>query len=135
CRGGREYPHFGAAAAFLTHGSWALVPGPLGDTGVDVSRGQTAGPLGPSYEPRSVAAPGDFAAHCRHALRLIESGTKVVVVNMFTTVYESLSWDCHADGGLLPTSLDDYRDTVCPAFDIAYSTLLDDLADRGLLDS
>src|SRR5262249_25692505 len=44
-------------------------------------------------------------------------------------------WDCHADGSLLPTGLDDYRDTICPAFDSAYSSLLDDLTDRGLLDS
>src|SRR5207253_132312 len=51
CRGSQEYPHFGAALAYLTRGSWALVPGPLGETGVAVSHGQTAGPLGELYEP------------------------------------------------------------------------------------
>src|SRR5205823_5119700 len=55
CRGGREYPHFGAALAYLTGRSWALLPGPLGDTGVAVSHGQTAGPLGGVCEPDSVA--------------------------------------------------------------------------------
>src|SRR5262249_34062364 len=29
----------------------------------------------------------------------------------------------------------DYRDTLCPMFDQAYSALLDDLAERGLLES
>ncbi len=135
CRGGREYANFAAVVAYLARGSWALLPGPLGDTGVDVSRGQSTGPLGPWCESRSITSAGDFGVQCRRALRLVEAGAKVVVVNMFTTVYESLSWDCHADGGLLPTSLDDYRHTVCPTFDAAYSTLLDDLANRGLLDS
>jgi len=161
CRGLEEYPHFGAALTYLTGCSWALLPGPLGDTGLAVSQGQSAGALGvpgswgasgrkPDVEPlRFLGAPTSglrpdarqkpevtkFSDMCRQAVRLTESGVKVVVVNMFTTVYESLSWDCHADGGMLPTGLDDYRHTICPAFDIAYSRLLDDLADRGLLDS
>jgi uncharacterized protein (DUF1501 family) len=135
CRGAHEYSHFGAALAYLTGGLWVLLPGALGDTGVAVSHGQTAGPLGESSEPRSASAAGDFGRQCNRAVRLVESGVRAVVVNMFTTVYGPLSWDCHADGGLLPTGLDDYRDTVCPAFDLAYSKLLDDLTDRGLLDS
>jgi hypothetical protein len=156
CRGGYEYPNFGAAVAYLTGRPWTLLPGPLGDTGLAVSHGQTPGVLGESYQAFSVAGlceagtcvlrtrvpasqrPAtevDFALNCQKALRLIESGVKVVVVNMFTTVYESVSWDCHADGGLLPTDLGDYRDTICPAFDRAYANLLDDLDDRGLLDS
>ena len=52
---------------------------------------------------------------------------------MFETVFENLSWDCHADGGCLATTLEDYRDTVCPMFDRAYSALLVDLEQRGLL--
>src|SRR5207253_9145051 len=31
------------------------------------------------------------------------------------------------------TSLDDYRETLCPMFDRAYAALLDDLYQRGLL--
>jgi hypothetical protein len=169
CRGTSQHPHFGAALGYLTGRPWAILPGPLGDTGIAVSQGQTAGPLGESYRASSIsvlrrasgrkadvegftrlrvftsgsrpdarqksAERSEFGGACRQALEVIESGANVVVVNMFRTVYESLSWDCHADGGLLPTDLADYRDTICPAFDMAYANLLDDLDDRGLLDS
>jgi uncharacterized protein (DUF1501 family) len=54
---------------------------------------------------------------------------------MFNTVFDAPSWDCHADRGSLATDLNDYRDTVAPMFDTAFSALLTDLDDRGLLDS
>ncbi len=54
---------------------------------------------------------------------------------MFDTVFNEITWDCHADGGALGTTLDDYRATLCPIFDQAYSALLDDLDARGLLES
>jgi len=46
-----------------------------------------------------------------------------------------VTWDCHADGGSLAVNLDDYRDTLCPMFDVAYTALLDDLKGRGMLDT
>jgi uncharacterized protein (DUF1501 family) len=52
---------------------------------------------------------------------------------MFNTVFDTLSWDCHADGGALGTTLLDYRDFVCPMFDFAFSALVLDLESRGLL--
>jgi uncharacterized protein (DUF1501 family) len=54
---------------------------------------------------------------------------------MFDTVFNEITWDCHADGGALGTTLDDYRDTLCPMFDLAYSALLEDLHQRGLLET
>ena len=54
---------------------------------------------------------------------------------MFETVFDNLTWDCHADGGSLSTTLDDYRQTLCPMFDAAYTALLDDLHQRGMLQS
>jgi uncharacterized protein (DUF1501 family) len=54
---------------------------------------------------------------------------------MFDTVFNTITWDCHADGGSLPATLDDYRDTLCPMFDRAYTALLEDLAQRGMLES
>ena len=54
---------------------------------------------------------------------------------MFDTVFNEVTWDCHADGGSLAASLDDYRDTLCPRFDRAYTALLEDLSQRGLLES
>jgi uncharacterized protein (DUF1501 family) len=54
---------------------------------------------------------------------------------MFDTVFNKITWDCHANGGDLNTTLADYQGTLCPMFDAAYSTLLDDLEQAGLLDS
>jgi uncharacterized protein (DUF1501 family) len=76
-----------------------------------------------------------FGQSCLLARRLVEQGTRLVTVNMFDTVFDTLSWDCHADGGSLPTTLDDYRYVLCPMFDHAYSTLLEDLTERGLLEN
>jgi uncharacterized protein (DUF1501 family) len=75
-----------------------------------------------------------FGQSCLMARRLIEQGVRLVTVNMFDTVFNQITWDCHADGGSLPTTLDDYRDTLCPMFDHAYTTLLEDLSQRGLLE-
>jgi uncharacterized protein (DUF1501 family) len=75
-----------------------------------------------------------FGQACLLARRLVEHGVRLVTVNMFDTVFNEVTWDCHADGGALATSLDDYKDTLCPMFDQAYAALLDDLAQRGLLE-
>ncbi len=72
---------------------------------------------------------------CLLARRLVEHGVRFVTVNLFETVFNELTWDCHADGGSLATTLEDYRDTLCPLFDRAYTALLEDLAGRGLLES
>jgi len=76
-----------------------------------------------------------FGQSCLLARRLVEGGVRLVTVNMFESVFDTVTWDCHADGGSLGTTLDDYRDTLCPMFDRAYTALLDDLAGRGLLDT
>jgi hypothetical protein len=60
---------------------------------------------------------------------------RLVTVNMFDTVYNRVTWDCHADAGLLGSTLQDYRDTLCPMFDQAYTALLEDLHQRGMLES
>jgi uncharacterized protein (DUF1501 family) len=157
CRGNAEQPNAGAVLTHLFGHSpgglpgWVLLPGPLGDTGVGVSHGQSAGLLGPGCE---AVSPGDsaesdlshakererygnhrFADDCLRARRMVERGCRFVTVNTFTTVYDTLSWDCHADGGALATTLDDYRTTVGPMFDRAFTALLDDLDERGLLES
>lgn len=74
-----------------------------------------------------------FGQSCLLARRLVENGVRLVTVNMFDTVFNKLTWDCHADGGSLATTLDDYAATLCPMFDAAYTALLDDLGQRGLL--
>jgi uncharacterized protein (DUF1501 family) len=76
-----------------------------------------------------------FGQSCLLARRLVEHGVRLATVNMFDTVFDAMTWDCHADGGSLATTLDDYRDTLCPMFDQAYTALLDDLTERGLLET
>ena len=76
-----------------------------------------------------------FGQSCLLARRLVERGVSLVTVNMFDTVFNKTTWDCHANGGDLSSTLDDYRKTLCPLFDIAYTALLADLAARGLLES
>jgi uncharacterized protein (DUF1501 family) len=198
CRQGAEHPHVGSAVARLKGSQqgmppFVLVPGPIGNTGVGISHGQTAGPLGssfdpfhlaadpasPGYDPRSLfdraqrfldeahdlpqavarsldplvsresrsafdlSAESDrvrdaygrstFGQSCLLARRLVESGTRLVTVNMFDTVFNNVTWDCH---GARPFStLDDYARELLPTFDRAFSALLDDLGQRGLLDS
>jgi uncharacterized protein (DUF1501 family) len=53
---------------------------------------------------------------------------------MFETVYDRVTWDCHADRYSLCSTLDDYRRLLCPTFDVAFASLLEDLRERGLLD-
>lgn len=76
-----------------------------------------------------------FGRNCLAARRLIEQGVPFVTINMFDSLANRITWDCHAAGPELPTRLQDYRDTVCPQFDQSLSALLEDLQQRGLLDS
>ncbi len=211
-RSGQEHPHFGSVVSKLRGRSPGLpasvvLPGPIGNTGVSVSHGQTAGYLGAAHDPFCLRtepsfAVGDvdparldsctglldavdtaqrvfdgdrqgddayrqafsqlfaenakrafdlgsermdlrarygfdttFGQSCLLARRLVEHGVKLVTVNMFDTVFNNITWDCHADGGALATTLDDYRTTLCPIFDQAYTALLEDLDQRGMLDN
>jgi uncharacterized protein (DUF1501 family) len=217
-RAGVEHPHYGAVVSYLrgckTTGAraFAVVPGPIGNTGVSISHAQTAGYLGAEHEPffpsedraegsvpiegvdpasisgalplldavedvqrtletdgamdrcdqsceqalgqvfspkakRAFAVTGErdvlreryganrFGQSCLLARRLVEHGVGLVTVNMFDTVFGTLSWDCHADGGALGVRLDDYKESLCPMFDRAYTALLADLHQRGLLES
>src|SRR5262249_25894030 len=76
-----------------------------------------------------------FGQSCLLARRLVEHGVRLVTVNMFDTVFNEITWDCHADGGALASNLNDYKETLCPMFDRAYTALLEDLKQRGMLDN
>jgi hypothetical protein len=205
-RGGREYPHYGSVVSHVRGANpdglppFVVLPAPIGNTGVSVSHGQTAGYLGARHEPlilcgnpapmtthKSLLAAVDsahrqfdatqngrdadnarekalglifsgktkkafdlaaeksdlrarygrntFGQGCLLACRLIEHGVRLVTVNMFDTVFNEITWDCHADGGSLAVTLEDYKDTLCPMFDTAYTALLEDLQQRGMLDN
>ncbi|WP_165245111.1 DUF1501 domain-containing protein [Paludisphaera soli] len=163
-----EHPHFGATAARLlgvegAAPAFAAVPGPIGNTGVELPRGQTAGGLGSSCSPtfldpdrppldpvdpavrralrldaelpriREAYGPTRFGRSCLLARRLVEAGTRVVTVNMYDAVFDRVTWDCH--GSRPFSTLDDYRREVLPTFDRAISALLDDLEGRGMLET
>lgn len=62
------------------------------------------------------------------ARRLIEAGTRIVTVIWDEYRTQNSGWDVHEK--LTPRM----RDNLCPQFDQTYSSLLDDLEARGLLD-
>src|SRR5579863_10530267 len=72
-----------------------------------------------------------FGQSCLLARRLIEAGVRFVTINMFETVFDEITWDIHGSKPFSPISC--YRDLVGPMFDMAYSSLLEDLQARGLL--
>jgi uncharacterized protein (DUF1501 family) len=149
-----EFPHFGAVLAKQQDpckegvAPFVILPTPIGNTGISISHGQGAGMLGVAFEPavqanftsslpsadRERYGKTAFGDSCARALQRIQQGTRCVVVNMFDTVYDRTTWDCHADRTGLSSTLDDYRRTLCPTFDRAYATLIDDLHQRGLLE-
>jgi len=74
-----------------------------------------------------------FGMGCLLARRLIERDVRFVTINMFETVFNELTWDIHGSAPF--TSISSMKDLLGPMFDNAYSTLLEDLQDRGLLDT
>jgi hypothetical protein len=73
-----------------------------------------------------------FGQCCLMARRLIETGVRFVTVNMFETVFDEITWDIH--GSKPFTDIQEMSRLVAPNFDRAYSTLLEDLKERGLLE-
>jgi uncharacterized protein (DUF1501 family) len=71
-----------------------------------------------------------FGQGCLLARRLVQAGVKLVTVNWARTYQPSVEdlWDTHARHFPL------LRDRLCPAFDVGFSALLDDLAENGLLE-
>ncbi len=82
---------------------------------------------------RHAYGPTTFGQSCLLARRLVESGVRVVVVNMAETVFNRPSWDAHGSGPF--SSLADYANLLLPEFDRAFSALVDDLDGRGMLGS
>jgi hypothetical protein len=67
------------------------------------------------------------------ARRLVERGVRFVTLNPFETITGPATWDVH---GARPFStMDDLRNIVAPMYDQAFSALVEDLSQRGMLDS
>jgi uncharacterized protein (DUF1501 family) len=135
-----------------------VVPSPDVDTGIQIEKGFGPGFLSNRVRPQTtnVNCSHDFDVpllaarrtlnpaygltafgyNCQAAVTsVIRYPGQIITINQFPTVFDSPSWDCHADGGSLRTDLSDIRDTVAPSFDAAFAALLSDLDARGLLDS
>ena len=125
-----------------------ILPKPVCDTGVNSYRGQNAGILGSEWEPqivpneladepesiRRLYGDSEFGRLLLKSRQLVEQGTRCVTVNLFDSLKDRITWDCHGDKSCGPATLFDYQTLLCPQFDRAMSGLLDDLAQRGLLD-
>jgi uncharacterized protein (DUF1501 family) len=72
-----------------------------------------------------------FGQCCLMARRLIEAGVRFVTVNMFETVFDEITWDIH--GSKPFTDIQEMSKLVAPNFDQAYTALLEELKERGLL--
>jgi uncharacterized protein (DUF1501 family) len=74
-----------------------------------------------------------FGQCCLLARRLVEAGVRFVTINTFLTVFDEITWDIH---GTKPfTSIEGMKNIVAPMYDKAYSALIEDLIQRGLLES
>jgi hypothetical protein len=154
---GPEQPHVGCVYSFLKGENKKLaphflLPKPVGNTGGNMSHAQSAGFLGHAYDPLTLPVDprmGDLAGEpeglrdrygrnqfgqtCLLARRFIERGVRFVTINMFETVFNQITWDIHGSAPF--SSINDYRDAIGPMFDKGYSSLLEDLSQRGLLES
>ncbi len=72
-----------------------------------------------------------FGQCCLLARRLIEAGVRFVTINTFLTVFDEITWDIH--GSKPFTTIDGMKNIVAPMYDQAYSALIGDLDQRGLL--
>lgn len=65
---------------------------------------------------------------CLLAVRLVEAGVRVVQVNASGSLFGNYGWDTHSD------NFNTLKNKLLPRFDPAFSSLLDDLEERGLTD-
>jgi hypothetical protein len=84
-------------------------------------------------ELRDAYGRNTFGQSCLLARRLVESGVRLVTVNMFESVFNKVTWDCHGSAPF--STLGDYARDLLPTLDRALAALLDDLQVRGLLES
>jgi Protein of unknown function (DUF1501)/TAT (twin-arginine translocation) pathway signal sequence len=143
-RDGPEWPSAGAVDYLVGRkasdiSSWHVWPNADISTGIAVGHGQSAGwlrfdiPTPATLHP--VCANTPFNDCCLIATAISKLDCRFITINQFSTVFDAPSWDCHADGGSLRTTLNDVRDTVAPSFDTAVSALLAQLEESGLLES
>jgi hypothetical protein len=89
-----------------------------------------------SREPASVRdkyGMNKFGQSCLLARRMIERGVRFVTINMFETVFNEITWDIHGSSPFTP--IDAYRTLCGPWFDNGYTSLVEELSERGLYEN
>ncbi len=71
-----------------------------------------------------------FGQSCLLARRMVERGVRYVTINMFETVFNEITWDIHGSAPFTP--IDAYKSLCGPWFDNGYSSLIEELTERGL---
>jgi hypothetical protein len=74
-----------------------------------------------------------FGQSCLLARRMVERGVRFVTINMFETVFNEITWDIHGSAPFTP--IDAYRTLCGPWFDNGYTSLIEELKERGLYDN
>ena len=158
--GGVRFPHVGCVIDFLTRGSsevpaHVLLGGSIAPPGEADSYGQDAGFLGSRFAPSTPTSQGRLREaielgkesmrtrerYGMHRLgqrflvarRLIERGVRFVTLNTSSFVSGETTWDIH--GGRPYGTIEEMRSGLAPMYDQACSALVEELAQRGLLDS
>ncbi len=127
-------PHMGASLSAIKKQPWAILSdGPLW-AGIASDHGQTSAGVGSEFRRQPAFTPTTLRGKFARAVTLLETGHCAVTVNPRSNVFTQLTWDCHSESGALNTTLDDYRTTLAPEFDLAFSELLESLEMRGLLE-
>jgi uncharacterized protein (DUF1501 family) len=74
-----------------------------------------------------------FGQSCLLARRMVERGVRFVTINMFETVFNEITWDIHGSAPFTP--IDAYKTLCGPWFDNGYTSLIEELKERGLYDN
>ena len=74
-----------------------------------------------------------FGRSCLLARRLIQAGVRFVTINTFVDVFTETTWDIHGSEPF--STIADMADVAAPIYDQAYTALIGDLSDRGMLDT
>lgn len=122
----------GLALGSVAGAGWRVVPGLVGTLGQATMLGQE-GAKEAGYWPCDGSQP-EPARLFSDALGLLEQGARMVTVNTAETVFNRITWDCHADMGALAGTLADYRDSLAPALDSGLAGLIDAMERRDLWD-
>lgn len=122
----------GTALGSAAGAGWTVVPGWVGTLGQAAMLGQEGAAEAGSW-PRDGSQP-ETGRLLADALGLLERGDRMVTVNTAETVFNRVTWDCHADMGALAGTLADYRDHLAPELDFGLAWLVDALERRGLWD-